>query len=66
MASVSSTLFCILFADDTSVFINGKNIEQLIEIMNRELEKLLNWMLVNKLSLNVHKNKNVWYSVFSI
>ena len=62
MANVSSLLFCILFADDTSVFINGKNIDQLFEIMNRELEKLLKWMFVNKLSLNVQKTK---YMVFS-
>ena len=31
-----------LFADDTSVFIEGDNIESAIEILNSELEKISN------------------------
>ena len=55
MAYVSNLLFSILFADDTNVFISGKNIENLTQIMNNELEKLAKWLQVNKLSLNVDK-----------
>ena len=37
--NVSNEIFSILFADDTSVFIEGNNIESAIEILNSELEK---------------------------
>ena len=55
--NVSSVLFTILFADDTNVFVQGKNIVNLIRTMNEELCKLSDWMHVNKLSLNVKKTK---------
>ena len=61
LASVSSILFTILFADDTNVFITGKNIPNLITVMNNELSS--EWMNVNKLSLNVKKTK---YMLFCI
>ena len=63
LASVSSVLFTILFADDTNVFITGKNIPNLITVMNNELSKLSEWMNANKLSLNVKKTK---YMLFCI
>lgn len=61
LATVSSVLFTILFADDTNVFITGKNIPNMISSMNKELIKLSEWMNVNKLSLNVKKTK---YMIF--
>ena len=45
----------ILFADDTNVIVQGKNINEMINIMNGELQKLAEWMCINKLSLNVKK-----------
>ena len=57
LASVSSVLFTIPFADETTVFITGKNIPNLITVTNNELLKLSEWMNVNKLSLNVKKTK---------
>ena len=63
MAYVSNLLFSILFADDTNVFISGKNIENLTQIMNNELEKLAKWLQVNKLSLNVDKTH---YMIFTL
>ena len=63
LASVSSISFTILFADDTNVFITGKNIPNLITVMNNELSKLSEWMNVNELSLNVKKTK---YMLFCI
>ena len=61
--NVSSVLFTLLFADDTNVFVQGKNIVNLVRTMNEELCKLSDWMDVNKLSLNVKKKLNVWFSV---
>ena len=63
IANVSSVLFMILFADDTNVFIQGKNVNEMFNIMNGELQKLAEWMCINKLSLNVKKNE---YMIFSL
>ncbi len=55
LANVSSVLFSILFADDTNMFLSGKNIDVLIHSLNTELVKIVKWLQVNKLSLNVKK-----------
>ena len=46
-----------LFADDTNVFAEHKNLNHLEHVMNRELEQLSDWIKANKLSLNVKKSK---------
>ena len=53
MAAVSHVLFPILFADDTSVFLNGSNVDDMIRTMNNELMKINEWLYCNKLSFNV-------------
>ena len=55
IANVSMSLLPILFADDTNVFLTGKNVDQMIEIMNGELNKVFLWLNSNNLSLNVKK-----------
>ena len=62
LANVSSVLFTLMFADDTNVFIHGKNLDDLITCMNQELE-ISQWMNVNKLSLNVSKTKCIVFSL---
>ena len=57
MVNATTHLFSILFADDTNVFITGKNLGSMITTMNGELEKLYEWMCVNRLSLNIKKTK---------
>ena len=44
-----------LFADDTNLFVHDRNIETLISVANTQLQKLNNWFLANKLSLNINK-----------
>ena len=51
----------IMFADDTNVFISGKNINELHDIANKEMERVVKWLASNKLSLNVDKTK---YMIF--
>ena len=63
MANVSKLLFIILFADDTNLFLNGKSVLNTIQEMNTELEKIVNWLTVNQLSLNINKTS---YIIFSI
>ena len=41
ISTVSSKLFSVFFADDSNLFLNGKDIDQLVHNMNEELEKLL-------------------------
>ena len=55
MACISNILYPMLFADDTNVFLSGRNANQLIKIMNGELLNIVDWLDSNKLSLNVSK-----------
>lgn len=49
---------CVVFADDTNVFCAGKNLQQFLEVVNGELEKLKFWFDANKISLNIFKKKS--------
>jgi hypothetical protein len=62
IAHVSDKLYSILFADDSNMFCTGSNINTLISTMNNELKKVIDWLNINKLSLNVDKSN---YMVFS-
>ena len=46
-----------MFADDTSLFISGINVDDLFYDMNCELNKISLWFKVNELSRNFTKNK---------
>ena len=54
--------FALLFADDTNLFINGKDIVKLEKEINEELENISVWLKINKLSLNIKKTK---YMIFT-
>ena len=51
-----SCIFTILFADDTSVFLEDKEYTKLVEILNEELNKITIWLNANKLMINEKKN----------
>ena len=53
IVEVSSVLIPVLYADDTSLFLIGQNINVLIQNMNNELLKIVQWLNCNKLSLNI-------------
>ena len=42
-----------LFADDANLFFQHRDINMLESLINFELEKVLNWLCANKLSLNI-------------
>ena len=52
----------IFFADDSNLFINGKDIKKLEHDLNKILADISEWLKVNKLSLNVKKTH---YMIFS-
>ena len=54
-------LFSILFADDTTIIIEGQNYKNLILTLNTELDNLDVWLQANKLTLNTAKTH---YMVF--
>ena len=51
-----------MYADDTNVFISGQNIRELEKIKNRELVSLTEWLMANRLSLNVQKTHFIIFS----
>ena len=54
-------MFTILFADDTSVFIEEHSYAEVIEIINNELIKVSDWLMANKLTINLDKS---YYMIF--
>ena len=61
LASVSKVLLPLLFADDSNVLLTGHNASELISSMNAELVKVVNWLHVNILSLNVLKTNSIMF-----
>ena len=49
---VSGDVLPLLFADDSSLFVQGNNIDTMANLLNTELSKVYNWVNTNKLSLN--------------
>ena len=55
MQYVSTRLTSILFADDTSCFIEGTDLSDMCIQLSTEMNKLSTWFKTNRLSLNVSK-----------
>ena len=51
--NVLGKLFTIMFADDSSMFINGDDLKAIEAQLHSELKEVSIWLQVNKLSLNV-------------
>ena len=61
MTNVSNKIFPILLADDTTVLIEGNNLNVIISYLNSELDRINTWPKSNKLSPYVRKTH---YMVF--
>ena len=55
LAPVSNAFWSVLFADDTSLCISGKDPEVMCDAINTDLAKIQELLYCNKLSLNVLK-----------
>lgn len=55
LPNVSSLLFGLLFADDSNMFMSGRSPDELIRKTNLEINKILKWLQINKLTLNIKK-----------
>ena len=62
MQNAVSDIKIRLFADDTNLFLHDKDYKTLVSAANYNLNKLSEWLSVNKLSLNISKT---CYCVFS-
>ena len=51
----SDLLFSILFADDTTVLIEGYSYNNIITLLNNELIKIDTWLQANMLTININK-----------
>ena len=51
----------ILFADDTNIFYSNKCLKTLSNIIQTEIDKIAEWLNVNKLSLNTTKTKIILF-----
>ena len=57
----SSALDPIMFADDTNLFYEHKDLNTLFSLVNQELQKNNEWFEANKLSLNIGKRKYFFF-----
>ena len=55
ISHISHILQCILFADDTSIFLSHKNKNTLQTIFNQEINLISQWLSENKLTINIKK-----------
>jgi hypothetical protein len=53
----ATSLFSVLFADDTTCLARGYNLSELTAYVNDELRKIANWFRSNKMALNTSKTK---------
>ena len=58
----SNILSFLLFADDSNVLFSHADPDILVNTLNIELDKLLQWIRANKLSLNLQKTKCMLFS----
>ena len=52
---MTTTSLSVLFADDTNIFLSGKNSQSMSMTLNKQLTAIYEWLCCNKLSLNVLK-----------
>lgn len=57
ICNVSKLLKFVFFADDTTLYSSGKNIEQLLSTVEKELSIFKKWFDIKKLLLNINKTK---------
>ena len=53
----SSKLFAVLFADDAALVASHEKLKKVNKIMNAEMKLVSNWLVTNRLTLNLKKTK---------
>ena len=65
LPNISKKLEFFLFADDTNLYYESKSLEDLEKTVNKELKKLNNWLIINRLSLNIGKTNFVIFHPYN-
>ena len=60
--NTSELLNFTLYADDSIIYVSGNSINDIILAANQELNKVLNWVTCNKLTLNMEKTHYVIFN----
>ena len=63
ISNIFSQSKTILFADDMTMYLTGQSPEQLIQNANSELEKLYEWCLCNRLTINANKTNFMLFTI---
>jgi hypothetical protein len=63
LPNVLTNIFPIIFADDTSLFMTGVDINDMTEAFNHQLSKINEWLIANKLSLNIQKTYSMLFKL---
>ena len=56
LSKVSKKMCSLLFADDSNMFVSGKNPDDLIRTMNEEMVKVVDWLQINRFVLEFEQN----------
>ena len=59
ICNVSSDIKYILYANNTSILCSNNNIEKLCNAINKHVEELQTWFIVNKFSLGIEKTNYI-------
>ena len=62
LPNISKKLKFYLFADDTNIFYQSKDLDSLQSTVNKELKKLSLWLNANRLALNISKTNFVIFA----
>ena len=62
LSAVSQITFPIMYADDTNIFIRGKNLQKMEHDLNIEIQNISLWLKANKPSLNIKKTCTMTFS----
>lgn len=61
----ATTSKCIMFADDTTLIIKGKNKKEFNNCINTEIDNIMKWLNVNKLKINLTKTKFMQFLTYN-
>ena len=62
LSAVSQITFPIMYADDTNILIQGKDVQKMEHDLNIEIQTLSLWIKAYKLSLNIKKTCTMTFS----
>ena len=62
LSNVCQHMMSLLCADDTNLFQSGKDVIQLQKEVEADLNRISEWLKINKLSLNIKKTHFIVFS----